>query len=413
MPHVAKAWHLIPHDVDAIRTLARLAGISPVVAQLLLNRGIADPDTAKRFLGANMGALHSPQLMPGMELAVERIMTAMQAKKRICVYGDYDVDGTTGTVILVTLFKLLQANIQYYVPHRLDEGYGLNAEALRNLRAEGVDLVISVDCGISALAEVAIASEIGLEMIITDHHEMRDELPGGGAVLVHPRLPGSKYPWGGLSGSAVAFKLAWALCVRISGSERVRPELREYLLDSMGLATLGIVADVVPLQDENRILVKHGLKRISEQATIGVQALRESSKLSLEQDLRAEEIAFRIAPRINAAGRLGSARTVIELLMSQDHDEAKELAEFLDQRNTFRQQIERKMVEQAIEMADRDGVWKARARARTSRLACGHHWHRRREIGRSLCQARHYDRLPRGGDLRQRLRAIGGGFPIA
>ncbi|VTS00312.1 single-stranded-DNA-specific exonuclease RecJ [Tuwongella immobilis] len=355
MPHVAKAWHLKPHDALAIRALSQSMRISPVIAQLLVNRGVTEEADARRFLDAGMNLLHSPKLMPGMEAAVDRILDAIKDRKKICVYGDYDVDGTTGTAILVQLFQKLQVPIQFYVPNRLGEGYGLNMDALRNLHAEGVQVIISVDCGIAALEETKLASELGIEMIITDHHEMRDELPGGGAVLVHPRLPGSLYPWGSLSGSAVAFKLAWALSVRISNHDRVRPELRELLMDSLCLATLGLVADVVPLQDENRVLVKHGLKRISEQPTVGIRALLESSKLGVEQQLRAEDIAFRIAPRINAAGRLGCARSVVELLLTQCPDQARELADFLDQRNTQRQQIERRMLEQAQELAERDG----------------------------------------------------------
>ena len=203
--------------------------------------------------------------LPGMPDAVERLYRAIEEKKKVCIYGDYDADGVTGTAILLGLLQQLDAPAEFYVPHRLEEGYGLNVEALRQLATNGVQVVVTVDCGIASLDEADEAKRLGIELIVTDHHEMKDRLPDA-AVCVHPRLPGGNYPFGGLSGAGVAFKLAWALAVRHCGSEKVTERLRNYLLDSLCHATLGLVADVVPLQDENRILVKCGLNRLRERS---------------------------------------------------------------------------------------------------------------------------------------------------
>src|SRR5262249_2651100 len=193
---------------------------------------------------------------------------------------------------------------EFHMPHRLDDGYGLRSEPLRQYAAEGTQVVVTVDCGITAVDEADEARRLGLELIITDHHEMKAELPAAD-VLVHPRLPGSEYPFGGLSGAGVAFKLAWALCQEISGSDKVGPRFREFLLDAVGLAALGLIADVVPLHDENRIFVKHGLARIQASPSVGVRALLESAGLQAGAPLKAEDVAFKLAPRLNAAGRLG------------------------------------------------------------------------------------------------------------
>ena len=253
MPAVDKVWRLLPANPDEANQLARGAKVSPVVAQLLLNRGIRDAALAQRFLAAPLSALHRPELLPNVPLAAERIHQAILDKRKICIYGDYDVDGVTGTSILLTLLTHLGANVQFHVPLRLSEGYGLSSEKLRELAEQGVSLVVSVDCGIASLEEAEEAKRVGLELIITDHHEMKtrgaEPLLPDASVLVHPRLPGSQYPFDGLCGAGVAFKLAWALSQRISGADRVTPDLRELMLDALGLAALGLIADVVPLQD--------------------------------------------------------------------------------------------------------------------------------------------------------------------
>ena len=301
-----KSWRLLPHDRAAVERLSSALGMGPIVAQLLLNRGLGDPSAARRFLEGALNGLHPPDLLPGVTEAADHILAAVQAGRRLCVYGDYDVDGVTGSAILLTGLKLLGATVDLYVPHRLEEGYGLNSEALRQIAESGVSLVITVDCGIASLEEAREARRLGLELIVTDHHEFKDSLPDA-AVLVHPRLPGANYPFGKLSGSAVAFKLAWALAQRACGSPKVTPRFREYLLDSVALAALGVVADVVPLHDENRILVRHGLHRLRQTTLPGLQALCACAGLTPGAALRASDIGFKIAPRLNAAGRLGCA----------------------------------------------------------------------------------------------------------
>lgn len=352
MARAAKLWHLVPHDPDASRRLGQATRVSPVVAQLLLNRGISDPTEARQFLDSPLSALHPPLKLPGIRDAAERIVRAVGAGRRICVYGDYDADGITGTAILLGLLRKLQATVEYYVPNRLEEGYGVNAEALRGLAETGVSLVITVDCGIASVAEAEVAKSVGIELIVTDHHEMAPTLPDA-ATLVHPRLPGSEYPFAGLSGAGVAFKLAWAIAVLVCQSEKVTPDFREFLLDAIGFAALGLVADVVPLRDENRILVRKGLERLTAKPGVGIRALVEAAKLT--QAISSEDVGYRLAPRLNAAGRLGCARLVVELLTTPNPDRAKELAEYLEAQNAQRQAVERKITSQAREMVEAAG----------------------------------------------------------
>jgi single-stranded-DNA-specific exonuclease len=346
-----KNWRLLPHDRAAVERLASALQLGPIVAQLLLNRGLGDAAAARRFLDAALTGLHPPELLPGVAEAAERIFAAIGAGRRLCVYGDYDVDGVTGSAILLTGLKLLGATVDLYVPHRLEEGYGLNAEALRQIAESGVSLVVTVDCGIASLHEAEEAKRLGLELIVTDHHEFKDSLPGA-AVLVHPRLPGTAYPFGKLSGSAVAFKLAWALAQRACGSAKVTPRFREYLLDSVALAALGVVADVVPLHDENRILVRHGLQRLRQTSLPGLQALCASAGFAPGAALRASDIGFKIAPRLNAAGRLGCARLVVDLLTTPRHEQAVELSRYLEEQNIQRQTLERRMVSEARKLIE-------------------------------------------------------------
>ncbi len=358
MPPVRRLWQLRPHDDEAVRHLARKADVSPVLAQLLLNRGVTKPDEATRFLGAAMSGLHPPHLLPGVPAAAERIARAVADRVPICVYGDYDVDGTTGTAILYLLLTRLGADVRYYVPNRVEEGYGVNEAAVRQLAEDGVKLLVTVDCGICSVKEAEVARECGIEMIVTDHHEMRAELPNA-AVLVHPRLPGSTYPFGGLSGSCVAFKLAWAVAQRATNRDKVPDEYREFLQDAMGLAALGLIADVMPLRDENRLFVKHGLKRMVNKPSVGIRALMiAAGLLKTDEDgnttatLKAEDVGFKIGPRINAAGRLGCARLVVELLTTNSPIKAREAAEFLEDQNAKRQTIERNLTAAAKQMVE-------------------------------------------------------------
>jgi single-stranded-DNA-specific exonuclease len=349
-----KTWRLLPHDRAAVERLSSALGLGPIVAQLLLNRGLGEAASARRFLDPSLSGLHPPDLLPGVAEAADRILAAIQSGHRLCVYGDYDVDGVTGSAILLNGLRLLGATADVYVPHRLEEGYGLNRDALRQIADSGASLVVTVDCGIASLEEAEEAKRLGLELIVTDHHEFKDTLPDA-SVLVHPRLPGTSYPFGRLSGSAVAFKLAWALAQRACGGPKVTPHFRDYLLDSVALAALGVVADVVPLCDENRILVRYGLQRLRQTASPGLHALCAFAGLGEGTELRASDIGFRIAPRLNAAGRLGCARLVVELLTTARPEQAEQLARYLDEQNSQRQTIERRMVSEARKMVEEQG----------------------------------------------------------
>jgi single-stranded-DNA-specific exonuclease len=341
---MAKHWRLPSHDVARITQLEQLAGVSPVVAQLLWNRGVYRPEEVRSFLEAKLNHLRDPELLPGALAAAERLHAAAQARRKITVYGDYDADGMTGAAILVRCLKLLGADVNYYVPNRLEEGYGLSCESLRMLAERGSQLVISVDCGICSVAEAETAREVGLELIITDHHEMREELPRAD-VLVHPRLPGTAYPFGGLCGAGVALKVAWALCkLAESDGRRVSDRLRDFLMSAVGIAALGTVADVVPLVDENRVIVKYGLNSLLNCPPLGLAKLIKITQLEERARLGSEDIAFTLAPRLNAAGRLGQAVLGVELLTTDDPERAQFLAEYIHNLNSSRDSLERKVM---------------------------------------------------------------------
>jgi len=352
---VVKTWHLLPHDAAAIERLAQDLAVSPIVAQLLLNRNVGVPDAGRRFLTAPLAGLHEPELLPGVTEAAERLHAAVQAGRRICVYGDYDVDGVTATAILLQILRLLDAKVDFHVPHRLEDGYGLNTETLGRIAQAGTQVVVTVDCGIASCDEADEARRLGLELIITDHHEPKARLPEA-AVLVHPRLHNGAYPFGGLSGSGVALKVAWALAKRSSGADKVTPPYREFLLDAVALVALGTVADVVPLHDENRILVRHGLARLRQRPGEGLKALMQSAGLEGKPGLAAMDVGYSLAPRLNAAGRLGSARLAVELLTTASPQRAVELARFLEEQNTKRQFMERRILGEARAMVEENGL---------------------------------------------------------
>lgn len=350
MARATKQWQLIPHDPAAIARLAAATQLPAIVCQVLLNRDVCERGPALQFLQAPLTGMHAPELLPGAPAAAERIWHAVREKKSICVYGDYDADGITGTSILLQVLTALGGVVDFYVPNRLEEGYGLNIDALRQLAANGTDVVITVDCGIASLEEAVEAKRLNLELIVTDHHECKGELPVA-AVCVHPAISERPYPFAGLSGAGVAFKLAWLVATLASGGPKVDTRLRELLLDAVCLASIGLIADVMPLRDENRVLVKHGLNRLKQKPTPGLKALLDSSGLGEAASIRAEDIAFKIGPRLNSAGRLGCARIVIELLTTPSEQRAKDLANYLEGQNQQRQFTERKILAEARELA--------------------------------------------------------------
>ena len=337
-----KQWRIAAFDAARISELERSAGVPSFVAQLLLCRGISSPQQARHFLECKLTGLREPAELPGAVKAAEMIAAAIAAGRRIVVYGDYDADGMTATAILVRCLKLLHADVGYYVPSRLEEGYGLNAAALAKLAQEGANLVITVDCGIASPEEASVARELGLTLIVTDHHHPSDPLPQADAI-VHPRLPAGEYPFPDLCGSGVALKIAWALCQLASDGKRVTERLRDFLLQAVGLAAIGTVADVVPLVDENRILVRHGLASIHSRPVTGLAALARVTEIDRKPHYDSEDIGFTIAPRLNAAGRLGQAQLAVELLVTDSRERAATLAEYVHELNESRQSLERRI----------------------------------------------------------------------
>lgn len=340
---MAKRWRIHRHDEGHIADLARAAGIPAVVARLLICRGISDPEVAQRFLTPKLSDLRPPEQLPGCAQAAEVVYQAIAAGRRIIIYGDYDVDGVTGTALLWKCIKLLGGDVGYYIPRRADEGYGLNHKAVRSLAKHGASLLITVDCGIADIDEAQTAKECGLELIITDHHQPGETLPQA-AAIVHPSLPGGGYPFAGLCGAGVALKLAWSICQLESGTKKVSPRMRKYLIHAVGLAAMGTVADVVPLVDENRALVMHGLATIKEHPGPGLEALMKIAQVFDKPAVSSEDVAFSLGPRINAAGRLGQAIMAVELLITDKADRAEELAQYIDQLNSDRQSLERRIM---------------------------------------------------------------------
>jgi single-stranded-DNA-specific exonuclease len=368
---VARKWAFHPHDEPAIRQLTAQLRISPLLAQVLIARGFRDADVARRFLDARLVDLHPPELLPGVNEAADRIVSALKAKRRITIYGDYDVDGVTATSLLWHCLRLQGATVDYYIPSRMEEGYGLNQAAIRQLHEEDPGrLLISVDCGIASVAEAELARSLGLELIITDHHHIGEILPEA-AVLVHPRLPGTSYPFGDLCGVGVALKLAWAVCQRLGDGKKATPAMREYLKSAVGLAAVGTIADVVPLLQENRVIVRYGLQSLRENPSVGLRALMRVAGLDEKPTLKADDIGFSLGPRINAAGRLGQARLAVELLTTESTERALMLAQYLDELNKNRKTVERRILKQAREMVEANPDWEHH-----KTLVLAHHeWH--------------------------------------
>ncbi|MHC4118776.1 MAG: single-stranded-DNA-specific exonuclease RecJ [Planctomycetota bacterium] len=341
-----KQWAVRPPD-DRSAELAASLKISPLVAQVLINREITDAQTGSRFLTPKLTDLIAPEQMPGIEPAVQRLKQAIRDKERITIYGDYDVDGITGVSILWQVLTLLGANVDYYIPHRVDEGYGLNKEAIASLAKSGTRLVVTVDCGVTAFGSAELAASLGLDVIITDHHQPGQDLPEAVAV-VHPAMDES-YPNQDSAGAMVAFKLAWAVANEFNSGRRLEPRLREYMLTATSLAAMGTVADIVDLRGENRILTSFGLRALPDSRLSGIQALIETAGLTGHK-LDSFHIGFRLAPMLNAAGRMGHARLAVELLTSNSPTRSMQIAEYLKEQNTQRQQRDRNIFKQACEM---------------------------------------------------------------
>ena len=344
MPPKSKRWNIksIKSPVPpAVRSRLRGISSSPVVAQVLYNRGLEDAELARAFLRGEL-PLHDPFRLKDLPEAVDRICQAIQQGEPIVVYGDFDADGVTATVLLVQALQSLGGKVQPYIPDRVDEGYGLNEQALGKLADQGIRLVITVDSGIRSVAEARYARRHGLDLIITDHHHPAHEMPDAFAVI-NPKRPDCDYPFKELSGAGLAFKLAQALLSLAPGPDRQSEEDKESLLD---LVALGTVADIVPLRDENRALVQGGLARLNAPEQPGIRALLKSAGLAPGK-VDATAIAFMLGPRLNAAGRLKSAMIAYELLSAQDLSIAEPLAQEVNALNRERQELTAQAVEEA------------------------------------------------------------------
>lgn len=393
--HSPKRWNIAPLDPAAEELSSRLK-VSPLLAQILLNRGVREVQECQDFLRPSLKCLHDPYSIPGLRKAADRIARAIRDKQKIVIYGDYDVDGITAASILWHAIQVLGSSAEFYIPHRIDEGYGLNAEAIKQLCDAGAQLIVTVDCGVTAIEPARIARERGVDLIVTDHHEWREReedaetrrlgdseknaedwsessanpvspspclpvpasprppvtpsplLPDCYAV-VHPRLAeaGTAYPNPHLCGAGVAFKLAWGIGMAMSGANRVSDSFRAFLLEATALAALGTIADVVPLVGENRVLAHFGLSGLKASKLVGIRALIQSANLT-GQKLDSFHVGFLLAPRLNACGRMGHARLAVEMLTTSDAAKAIEIANYLEQQNRDRQTIERRILDGAL-----------------------------------------------------------------
>ncbi|MBI3328153.1 MAG: single-stranded-DNA-specific exonuclease RecJ [Nitrospinae bacterium] len=363
-----KRWQVAAGDRRLEEKLAATLQIRPLAARLLVNRGITTIEGARTFLDPSLQRLHDPFQMRGMSEAVERLTRSLHAQEPIVIYGDYDVDGITATSVLSWFFRDIGVPVPYYLPHRMREGYGLNPDAVRKLAQRGARVLITVDCGITGHEEVRLARSLGMDVIVTDHHQVPPELPEAVAVL-NPHQPGCSYPSKELSGVGIAFKLAMALRSRLRQEavwrEKV-PNLRRHL----DLVALGTVADVAPLADENRILVRHGLRELTRSEKLGLQALKRVAGIE-GREMGPGQVGFMLAPRLNAAGRLAAAKAGVELLLSDRVAGAEKLARYLDSINRERQAVQAQIYQEAKAAIEAEGE----AEGRWAIVLASEGWH--------------------------------------
>src|SRR2546427_2089334 len=363
---ISPRWDLQPCDDPASERLAAVLGIAPIVARLLCQRGLGDPETAQRFLNPSLDHLHDPLLLADMRVAVDRIMAAIERKERIAIHGDYDVDGITSTVILRRALEMLGADVVHFIPERLKDGYGLQPVAIERLHADGVALVVSVDCGIRGAEAARRARELGVDLIITDHHEPDAELPPALAVI-NPKRRDCSYPDKYLAGVGVALKLVQALCRRADRDG--------WMPGFIKVAAIGTLADVVPLVGENRVIAKLGLDLLSRGPhKVGLRSLLDISGLT-GKAIDSYHISFLLAPRVNAAGRMSTPDIATRLLLASDEamgDEARALALQLDGENVRRQEEEAAALAAAKKIVTSDPD----IGARSVLVVAGEGWHR-------------------------------------
>ena len=338
-----KKWEICKINEEDINKICEENNLSQLIGSILASKKIISKDEIREFLNPTRDDFHDPFLMPDMEKAVERILIAIQNKEKIIIYGDYDVDGITSVTVLKKFLEEQGLKTGEYIPNRLNEGYGLNKEAVKNISEQGYTLIITVDCGISCIEEIEYAKELGMEVIVTDHHEPGEIIPDCLAV-VDAKRKDNKYPFNQLAGVGVVFKLIQAISLKLN------LEAKEYL-KYLDIVCVGTISDIVPLIDENRVITKLGLKLVEKTRNIGLKTLLESTGY---KEINSTTISFGIAPRINACGRMGEEKEALELFLTNNIQEAKQISERLNQYNIERQETEKQIFKQEIEEENKD-----------------------------------------------------------
>ena len=354
-----KKWQYYEQDKEIVNKIAEGHGISTLLAKILVNRGIVDSKQIKVFLEPQRHDFHNPFDMLDMEKAVNRIIEAINNKEKTIIYGDYDVDGITSITVLKKFLNERGLDVDYYIPNRLEEGYGLNKEAVEEIEKKGYKLMITVDCGISGIEEVELANSLGIETIITDHHEQLDILPNAYAII-NPKRRDNTYPFRGLAGVGVVFKVIQAISMKLNLDEK------EYL-KYLDIVCIGTISDIVPLVDENRVIAKLGLMLVKCTKNVGLKELiQESGYKTIDSGM----VSFGIAPRINACGRMGKQEEALELFLTDNPEKAKTITKRLNEYNTQRQETEKQIFEQAISELEKENL-----EEKSSIVLAGENWH--------------------------------------
>jgi single-stranded-DNA-specific exonuclease len=357
-----KRWNILTADENKSNSLQQALKIHPVLCKILVQRGIENYTEAKNFFRPQLTDLHSPWLMKDMDKAVARIITAINDEEKILVFGDYDVDGTTSVASMYQFLKKIHSNLDFYIPHRYREGYGVSKAGIDFAKENGFSLIISIDCGIKSADLVAYAKELGIDFIICDHHLPDKILPPAIAIL-NPKQLDCGYPYKELCGCGVGFKLMTALTEKLNLPE-------DFLFENIDLLATAIAADIVPMTGENRILAFHGLKKANENPNYGIKALMQLSKLVNE--LHITNLVFMIAPRVNAAGRMDDARKAVEMFIAEKYEDALHFAEMLHSDNTDRKEADASITEEALALISENKEWTNRK----STVVYQPHWHK-------------------------------------
>lgn len=354
-----KEWKIYEVDEKKVEEISSKYNLNKLISTILANRNITTEEEIRLFLSPTRKDFHNPFLIKDMEKSVERIIKAIENNEKVTIYGDYDVDGITSITVLKSFLKDRGLETSQYIPNRLNEGYGLNNNAIEKIKQQGCDLMITVDCGISAINEINYASSLGIETIITDHHEPGNEIPKAFAVIDNKRKD-SKYPFRELAGVGVVFKLIQAIGIKLGLKE-------EEYLKYLDIVCVGTISDIVPLVDENRVIAKLGLMLIRQTRNIGLKSIIDTSGYT---KIDSNSISFGIAPRINACGRMGKAEDALELFLSKNYNEVSELAKKLNDYNKLRQDTEKEIYENAIKQIEQNKLDK-----NNSIIVGGHNWH--------------------------------------